>query len=88
MFQHLLVKAKVRNIELKRMTIGYIIDAITSVDMQEIVKVGGKVIQIYEGGFYHQETFKISPFREAKEKFYALTQKSKDEGNVLMQNLV
>ena len=28
---------------------GYIIDTLTSVDIQEIVKIGGKVIGIYEG---------------------------------------
>ena len=31
------------------MRIGYIIDFLTSVDIQEIVKIGGKVIAIYEG---------------------------------------
>ena len=28
---------------------GYIIDHLTSVDIQEIVEIGGKVIEIYEG---------------------------------------
>ena len=30
---------------------GYIIDTLPSVDIQEIVKIGGKVIEIYEGLF-------------------------------------
>ena len=28
---------------------GYIIDTLTSVDIQEIVKIAGKVIRIFEG---------------------------------------
>ena len=31
---------------------GYIIDTPPSVDIQEVVKVGGKVILIYEGVIY------------------------------------
>ena len=31
---------------------GYIIDTLTSVDIREIVKTGGKVIEIYEGVIY------------------------------------
>ena len=38
---------------------GYITDTLTSVDICEIVKIGGKVIQIYEGVIY-RENFKIS----------------------------
>ena len=30
----------------------YVIDTLTSVDIQEIVKIGGKVIEIYEGIIY------------------------------------
>ena len=48
-FQHLPVKGKVRNIEVHKMTNGYIIDTLTSVDIQKIVKIGGKVIEIYGG---------------------------------------
>ena len=43
-FQHLPVKEKVKNIEANRMGNGYIIDILTSVDICEIVKIGGKVI--------------------------------------------
>ena len=59
--QHLPVKEKVENIEVNRMRNGYIIDVLTSVDICEIVKIGGRVIEIYEGVIY-QENFKISPF--------------------------
>ena len=58
-FQHLPVKEKVKKIEVNRMQNGYIIDTLTSVDIQEIVKVGERVIQIYEGVIY-RENFKKS----------------------------
>ena len=45
----------------------YIIDTLTSVDFQEIVKIGGKGIEIYEGVIY-RESSKISPFRKNVEK--------------------
>ena len=82
-FQHLPVTEKVKNIEVKRMRNGYIIDTLTSVDIQESVKIGGKVIEIYEGVIY-RENFKISPFRKVIEKLIALRQKYKDEHNDLM----
>ena len=42
---------------------GYFIDTLTSVDIQEIVKFGGKVIENYEGVIY-RESFKVSPFKK------------------------
>ena len=42
---------------------GYIIDTLTSVDIQEIVKIGGKVIEIYEGVIY-RESFKVTAFKK------------------------
>ena len=63
---------------------GYIIDTLTSVDIQEIVKIGGKVIEIYEGVIY-RENFKVSPFRKVIDKLFALRQKYKDEGNEVIQ---
>ena len=86
-FQHLPVKEKVKKIEVNRMRNGSIIDTLTSVDIQEIVKIGGRVIEIYEGVVY-RENFKISPFRKVIEKLFALRQKYKDEKNDLMQGLV
>ena len=32
----------------------YIIDTLTSVDIQKNVKIGGKVIEIYEGVIYRE----------------------------------
>ena len=43
-FQHLPVKEKVKKIEVNRMRNGYIIDTLTSVDIQEIIKIGGKLV--------------------------------------------
>ena len=86
-FQHLPVKERVKNVEVNRMRNGYIIDTLTSVDICEMVKTGGRVIEIYEGGLY-RENFKISPFRKVIEKLFALRQKYKDEHNDLMQGLV
>ena len=86
-FQQLPVKEKVKNVEVNRMRNGYIIDALTSVDICEIVKIGGRVIEIYEG-FIYRENFKISPFRKVMENLFALRQKYKGEHNDLMQRLV
>ena len=87
LYQHLPVKEKVKNIEVNRMRNGYVIDTLTSVDICEIVKIGGKIIQIYEGVLY-RENFKVSPFRKVIEKLFSLRQKYKDEHNDLMQRLV
>ena len=67
---------------------GYIIDTLTAVDICEIVEIGGKVIEIYEGVIY-RGNFKISPFRKVIiEKLFALRQKFNDKHNDLMQGLV
>ena len=87
MFQHLPVKEEVKIIEFNRMRNGYIKDTLTSVDFQEVFKIGGKVIQNNKGVIYW-ENFKISPSKEVFEKLFALRQKYKDEGNDLMQGLV
>ena len=72
--QHLPVKEKEKKIEINRMRNGYIIDHLTSVDIQEIIKIGGKVTEIYEGVIY-RENFKVSPFRNVIDKLFALRQK-------------
>ena len=61
---------------------GYVIDTLTSVDIQESVKIGGKVIDIY------RENFKVCPFRKVIDKLFASRQKYKDENNDVMQLLV
>ena len=67
---------------------GYIIDTLTSVDVQEIVRVGGKVVEVYEGVIYRENFKMISPFRKVIEILFASRQKYKDEKNDLMQRLV
>ena len=57
--QHLPVKEKGNKIEIIRMRNGYITQVLTSADIQEIFKIGGRVIQTYEGVIY-RENFKVS----------------------------
>ena len=66
---------------------GYIRQVLTSVDIQEMVKIGGRVIKIYEGVIY-RENFKINPFEKVITKWFALRQKYKEESNDVMQLLV
>ena len=82
--QHLPVKEREKKTEINCMRNGYIIDHLTSVDIRENIKIGGKVIENYEGVIY-RENFKVSPFRKDIDKLFALRQKHKDEGNEVMQ---
>ena len=50
--QHLPINGKVNKTEINRMRDGYIVDTLTSVDIQETLKIGGKVEEIYEGVMY------------------------------------
>ena len=81
------MKEKAKYIEFDRMRIDYFIETLTSVDNCKIIKIGGKVIQFYEGVVY-RENFKISLYRKAIEKLFSSRQKFKDEKNDLMQGLV
>ena len=85
--QHLPIKEKEKKIEINRMRNGYITDTLTSVDIQEIVKIGGEIVEIFEGVIY-RENFKVPPFRKVIDKLFALRQKYKDENNDVMQLLV
>ena len=73
-FEHLPIKEKVEKKEVNRMRNGYIIDTLTSVDIQEIIKIGEEVVEINEGLIY-RENFKISPFKRVIEKLFALRKK-------------
>ena len=84
---YLPVKEKEKKIEMNRMRNGYIIDTLTSVDIQEIVKIGGKVLEIYEDVIY-RENFKVGPFRRVIDILFKLRKKYKDENNDVMQLLV
>ena len=55
---------------------GYTTQIMTAVDIKEIAKIGGKVIQIYEGVIY-RENYKISPFQKVIDKLVELRQKPK-----------
>ena len=85
--KHFPVNEREKKIEINRMRNGYIIDHLTSVDIEENVKIGSKVIEIYEGVIY-EENFKVSLFRKVIVKLFALRQKYKDEINDVMQLLV
>ena len=69
------------------MTNGCVIDTLTIVDIFEVVKIGGRVFEIYDGVIY-RENFKRSPFRKVIENLFASRKKYKDEHNELMQGLV
>ena len=68
-FQHLPIKEKINNPyknnrleEINKMRNGVIIDTLTSVDIVEIVKNGGVILEIYEGFFCHN--LEYNPFTE------------------------
>ena len=66
---------------------GYITQVLTSVDFQEIVKIGGKVIENYECVIY-RENYKVSPFQKVIDIIFELRQKYKEENKKVMQLLV
>ena len=76
--QHLPVKERENKIEVNRKRKRYIIDTLTSVEIQEFVKIGGKVKGIYEGVFYRGK-FKVSPFRKVIDRLFALRQNYKEK---------
>ena len=53
---------------------GHKIDTLTSVDIQDIVKVGSEVIEKNEGVIY-RENFIVNPIRKIIDKLFALRQK-------------
>ena len=85
--QHLLIKERVKKTEINRMRNGYFVDVLTSVDIKEIVKIGGKVIEICEGVIY-RENFRVSPLKKVIDKLFELREKYKDEKNDVMQFFV
>ena len=76
--QHIPVKEEVNKIEVNRLRNGYIVDVLTSVDIQEIVRIGGKVIEVYEGVIY-RENYKVSPFRDFIKNLFDLRLKYKSD---------
>ncbi|ESP03481.1 hypothetical protein LOTGIDRAFT_171418 [Lottia gigantea] len=60
-------------------------DVLTSVDIQEIVKAGGRIIRILDGIVY-EENFKTPPYREYLLILRDLRNKYKREGNIVVSN--
>ena len=53
---------------------------INSVDIQEIVRAGGKILKIHDG-FVYEKNYNISPFRKYVSSLFELRLKYKKEGN-------
>ena len=67
---------------------GYITDTLTSVDIKEILQIGGKLIGIYEGVKY-KENFKVIPSKRVNGKLFEfIKKKHKDHGDEVMKMLV
>ena len=91
-FQHLPVKEKLENPyknnrleEINRMRNGIIIDTLTSVDIVEIVKCGGVIMEVYEGFFCHN--LEYNPYTEFVTDMFEKRDLSKSQGKILLQNL-
>ena len=85
--QNIQVTEREEKIEINRMCNGYVVDVLTSVDIQENDKTGGKVIEFYEDVIF-RKNFKVSPFKKVSDEIFELRQKNKDENNDVMQLLV
>ncbi|ESO88560.1 hypothetical protein LOTGIDRAFT_165343 [Lottia gigantea] len=64
---------------------GFCHDVSTSVDIQEIVKAGGKIIKILDGIVY-EENFKTPPYRDYILILKELRNKYKKEGDMVVSN--
>ena len=91
-FQHLPIKEKIENPykinrfeEINRMRNGIIIDTLTSIDIVEIVKCGGVILEIYEGFFCHNLNF--NPYTEFVTDMFEKRDLFKSQEKDLLQNL-
>ena len=91
-FQHLPIKEKINNPyknnrfeEINRMRNGIIIDTLTSVDIVEIVKCGGVILEVFEGMFSHNLEF--NPYTEFVTDMFQKRDLFKSQGKDLLQNL-
>ncbi|ESP04710.1 hypothetical protein LOTGIDRAFT_170546 [Lottia gigantea] len=64
---------------------GFCHDVLTSVDIQEIVKAGGRIIKLLDGIVY-EENFKTPPYRDYILILRDLRNKNKREGNIVGSN--
>ena len=91
-FQHLPIKEKINNPyknnrfeEINRMRNGIIIDTLTSVDIVEIVKCGGVILEVFEGFFCHNLEF--NPYTEFVTDMFEKRDLFKSQGKDSLQNL-
>ena len=91
-FQHLPVKERIENPyknnrleEITRLRKGIIIDTLTSVDIVEIVKCGGVILEIYEGFFCNNLEFNRYP--ECVTDMFKKRDFFESQGKDLLQNL-
>ena len=91
-FQHLPIKENIENPyknnrleEINRMRNGIIIDTLTSVDIVEIVKYGGIILEVFEGFFCHNLEF--NPHTELVTDMFQKRDMFKSQGKDLLQNL-
>lgn len=91
-FQPIPAKDTIQNHEGKKQEIirfrnGYCYDVLNSVDIQEIVRCGGEICNIYDGIIY-EENYDASPFRSYIEMLFNLRKKFKEEGNKVGDELI
>ena len=91
-FQHLPVKEKIENSyknnrleEISRMRNGIILDTLTSIDVVEIIRCGGVILEVYEGFFCHN--LEYNPYTEFVTDMFQKTVFFKSQGKDLLQNL-
>ena len=91
-FQHLPIKEKIKNPyknnrfeKINRMRNGIIIDTLTSVDIVEIVKCGGIILEIFEGFFCHN--LEYNPYTQFVTDMFEKRDLFKSQGKGLLQNL-
>ena len=73
--------------DLIRFRNGTIHDTLSSVDIQEIVKAGGRIIKIYEGIVY-EKNLEVNPYEKFVIRLFDLRKKYKKEGNKVGDALV
>ena len=69
------------------MRTGYNFGTLTSVDMKEYIRIGGKVIQIYEGVII-REIFRVNPFKKFFGNLFEFKNYYKDRADDVMELLV
>ena len=86
-FQKLPVREKVEKIEINWTRNGYNTDTLTSVYIQEVIDLGGKVIKLYVG-VIEEKKYKPSRFRKVFQILFNFRQKYRVEGNDNMEKLL